>query len=103
LASVKDGIAWNELSSIPPDIADGDQIGLTQENDTLDSVAGRGSSTSKILSAGGLLTTGSVGIGTPPGLNQKLAIRQTLANGDYIFGDNGGLVRFRIADHAGSA
>lgn len=29
LASVKDGVAWGELSGIPADISDGDQVGLT--------------------------------------------------------------------------
>ena len=29
LASVKDGVSWGELSSIPADIADGDQVGIT--------------------------------------------------------------------------
>jgi len=33
LASVKDGVAWGELSSIPADIADGDQVGITIESD----------------------------------------------------------------------
>lgn len=29
LASVKDGVAWGELSGIPADISDGDQVGIT--------------------------------------------------------------------------
>ena len=32
-ASVKDGVDWSEIGSIPPDIADGDQVGVATETD----------------------------------------------------------------------
>jgi hypothetical protein len=32
-ASVKDGVDWLEIESIPPDIADGDQVGIASESD----------------------------------------------------------------------
>ena len=40
-ASVKDGVDWSEVTNIPADIADGDQVGVTTETDPTELASGK--------------------------------------------------------------
>ncbi|MEK6544497.1 MAG: hypothetical protein AABZ44_08710 [Elusimicrobiota bacterium] len=63
-ASLKDGVSWNEIGARPAGLDDGDQVGLTAEADTLDSVAARGAITTRSLNIGGLTASGQVQAGS---------------------------------------
>ncbi|GAF73554.1 unnamed protein product, partial [marine sediment metagenome] len=76
LASVKDGVSWGELSGIPADIADGDNVGVIAENDpkigtNITNYVPKWDGIQ--LVKGTIYDNGNVGIGTPdPG--EKLTV-----------------------------
>ncbi|MBI2069559.1 MAG: hypothetical protein HYT79_03075 [Elusimicrobia bacterium] len=62
---VTTSLPWTSITGIPAGFSDNvDNIGITAETDTLQSVANRGNTTSSGLTVGGLVVNGVIGIGT---------------------------------------
>jgi len=70
-ANLKDGISWSEVANIPADIADGDQVGITTEQDpkvgsiTANSIPKWSGATSKLVDSSSIFedASGKVGVG----------------------------------------
>ncbi|MBI2071095.1 MAG: hypothetical protein HYT79_10905 [Elusimicrobia bacterium] len=58
-------LPWTSITGIPAGFSDNvDNVGITAETDTLQSVTNRGNTTSSGLTVGGLIVNGAIGIGT---------------------------------------
>jgi len=87
-ASIKDGISWSEVAGIPSDLTDGDDVGLTTENDPI-----------WIAEKSGYLSTtgGQVNVLT---VLSSLAVGTGTATGQYAFAQGNDTTAGGYASHA---